>query len=237
MARRSRPAAASGGIRRAASCRAVAFLKLTVPDRLSSHPASRQSRAIWAVRGEAVEDHVAAAHPRRAARRAPRGRRRGCGSSAACRCAWPGRCAMRTRHAASAGSAQPSSRPGQYRSRPVSPTATTRGSRASDSMSAFAASVSAVGAGGVKRHRGVHPRVGVRGRHHPARGRQVVGDRDDGLDAHRLGAVHDRAHAVGVTRAARVEMRVRVDQRAQRLRWRRRRTGTAHCHTIRLTSR
>ena len=52
----------------------------------------------------------------------------------------------------------------------------------------------------------------------PARGLEVVGDRDDGLDADRRGAVDDRAHVVGVGGAAGVEVGVRVDQRRQRLR-------------------
>ena len=47
------------------------------------------------------------------------------------------------------------------------------------------------------------------------------------------GAVHDRPHVVAILGAARVEVGVRVDQWAQRLGRRRRRTGTAHRHTIR----
>ena len=113
-----------------------------------------------------------------------RRRRRGCGSSAACRCAWPGRCARRTPRAARAGSAQPSSRPGQYRSIPVSPMATTRGWAASRSSSARAASVERVGPGRVQRDRGVHAWIPVGGARSTQRAdAQVVGDRDDGLDA------------------------------------------------------
>ena len=47
-ARRSRPAAGSGGTTAAASRSSRAFRKLTVPDRLSSQPASTQVRAISA---------------------------------------------------------------------------------------------------------------------------------------------------------------------------------------------
>ena len=66
----------------------------------------------------------------------------------------------------------------------------------------------------MQRHRRVHPRVPVGGLGDPARRVQVVGDGDDGLHADGRGAVHDRAHVVGVLRAARVEVGVRVDQRA-----------------------
>ena len=117
-----------------------------------------------------MEDHGVGRALGASARPAPRRRRRGCGSSAACRCAWRGRCARRTRRAGSAGSAQPSSLPGQYMSMPVSPTATTRGCRGQPLDDGLGLVGERVGAGGVQRDGRVDPWVGVGGIGDPARG-------------------------------------------------------------------
>ena len=119
-----------------------------------------------------------------------------------------------------AGSAQPSSLPGQYMSMPVSPTATTRGCCSQPLDDGLGLVGERVGAGGVQRDGGINPRVGVGGFGDPASGLEIVGDGDDGLHADRLGPVDDRADALGVGGAAGVEVGVRVDQRCQRLRGR-----------------
>ena len=79
-----------------------------------------------------------------------------------------------------------------------------------------------VGARRVQCHRGVDPRIPVGRLGDPPRRVEVVGDRHDGLDAHRLGAVEDCVDVVGVGRTAGVEVGVRVDERRQWLRrgWR-----------------
>ena len=175
--------------------------------------------------------------PRPAARRAPRRRRRGCGSSAACRCAWPGRCARRTPRAAvrarrsrpacpaSTGPSRSPRRPPRADGPPAPPARPWRRRRGRWRGS---------GAARPRRTR-AGPTAAAWAAHRAAsRSSAIVTTR---LDADRGGPVEDRPHVVGVDGTARVQVGVRVDQRRQRLRQRRRLPVRGlfrtHRHTIR----
>ena len=205
-ARRSRRAAAPAGSAARPRAASWALRKLTVPDRLSSQPASTQLRAIsgpdekqWKITvsgralgaqhvehlgvGVAVVDHQRLAGalgqvdvPRE-------------------RLALLGR-ARRSRPACPASTCPC----------PVSPIATTRGCAASRSISARAASVERVGAGRVQRHRGVHPRVPVGGLRRPS-------------------APTSRSSAIVTTAAPRPPRRGRGSRARRRRRTRRTRRG------------
>ncbi|GAA3415153.1 hypothetical protein GCM10022140_06210 [Rhodococcus aetherivorans] len=68
----------------------------------------------------------------------------------------------------------------------------------------------------------------MRGVHGEAGGDDVVGDGDDPSDPDRGRPVEDRRHRLGVVRAARVEVRVGIDERRERLRRLGRGAGSAH---------
>ncbi len=78
------------------------------------------------------------------------------------------------------------------------------------------------------RHRGEHPLVPVGGLDRELRGIEIVGDRDHPPDSHRRGPIQDGGGGRGVVRAARIEMRVGVDERRERLRGFGGGTGFAH---------
>ncbi len=78
--------------------------------------------------------------------------------------------------------------------------------------------VEAVRAGGMDGDGSVDAVVPMRGPHGETCRLEIVGDGDDASDPHRGGTIDDRGRRRGVLGAARVEVRVGVDEGAQRLR-------------------